>query len=87
MIATPPFLIGACLLFWGWQTGNWIAAGVLALLVETLRRLPLRFDLGTTEHTIKVHRRRVMEKFEADSLADLVRFASDLGIAPVGQVK
>ena len=43
MIATPPFLIGACLLFWGWQTGNWIAAGVLALLVETLRRLPLRF--------------------------------------------
>jgi len=51
MIATPPFLIGACLLFWGWQTGNWIAAGVLALLVETLRRLPLRFDLGTTEHS------------------------------------
>lgn len=51
MIATPPFLIGASLLFWGWQTGNWIAAIVLAVLIEAVRRLPLRFDLGTTEHS------------------------------------
>jgi len=51
MIATPSFLIGASLLFWGWQTGNWIAAIILAVLIETLRRLPLRFDLGTTEHS------------------------------------
>ena len=51
MIAIPPFLIGASLLFWGWQTGNWIAAVVLAVLVEAVRRLPLRFDLGATEHS------------------------------------
>jgi hypothetical protein len=51
MIAIPPFLIGASLLFWGWQTGNWIAAVVLAALVEAVRRLPLRFDLGATEHS------------------------------------
>jgi len=51
MIATPPFLIGASVLFWGWQTGSWIAAVVLAVLIETLRHLPLRFDLGTTEHS------------------------------------
>ncbi len=38
--------------------------------------------LGTAEQTIKVHRGRVMEKLEAESLADLVRMAGMLGIAP-----
>jgi len=38
------------------------------------------FELGTTEKTIKVHRARVMEKMEAESLADLVRMAGRLGI-------
>ncbi|MGH8672942.1 MAG: transglutaminase-like domain-containing protein, partial [Burkholderiales bacterium] len=51
MIATPPFLIGASLLFWGWQTGNWIAAVTLAVLIETVRRLKFRFDLGASEHS------------------------------------
>ena len=37
-------------------------------------------ELGTTEKTIKVHRARVMEKMEADSLADLVRMAGQIGI-------
>ena len=31
-------------------------------------------DLGTVEHTIKVHRARVMEKMKVQSLAELVRF-------------
>ena len=30
-------------------------------------------DLGTGEHTIKVHRARVMQKMGVESLADLVR--------------
>ena len=38
--------------------------------------------LGTSEHTVKVHRGRVMEKLGADSVADLVRLAQQLGIAP-----
>lgn len=36
--------------------------------------------LGITEGTVKVHRRRVMRKMKAASLADLVRMASRLGI-------
>ncbi len=38
--------------------------------------------LGTTEHTIKVHRGRVMEKLAVGSVAELVRFAQQAGIAP-----
>ena len=30
-------------------------------------------DLGTVEHTIKVHRARVMEKMKVQSVAELVR--------------
>jgi FixJ family two-component response regulator len=37
-------------------------------------------DLGTSEHTIKVHRARVMEKMGVVSLADLVRAAERLGL-------
>ncbi len=37
-------------------------------------------ELGVAEHTVKVHRGRVMEKMEAESLADLVRMAVMLGI-------
>jgi len=35
--------------------------------------------LGITEHTVKVHRARVMEKMGVESLADLVRDAERLG--------
>jgi FixJ family two-component response regulator len=38
--------------------------------------------LGTSEQTIKVHRSRVMEKLQVDSVADLVRVAQQLGVAP-----
>jgi len=36
--------------------------------------------LATVEKTIKVHRARIMEKMDAGSLAELVRFAMQLGI-------
>ena len=51
MIAAPPLLIGASLLFWGWQSGNWLAAVALAVLVEALRRVRVRVDLGAAEHS------------------------------------
>lgn len=37
-------------------------------------------DLGTVEKTIKVHRARVMEKMQAQSVAELVRLAEKAGI-------
>ena len=39
-------------------------------------------DLGTVEHTIKVHRGRVMQKMGLASFAELVRAAERLGIKP-----
>jgi FixJ family two-component response regulator len=39
-------------------------------------------DLGVAEITVKVHRAQVMRKMGARSLADLVRMADRLGLAP-----
>ena len=36
--------------------------------------------IGTVEKTVKVHRARVMEKLQVQSLADLVRLAERAGI-------
>ena len=41
------------------------------------------FNLGTSERTIKAHRHAIMQKLEAESVADLVRVSSELHIPPV----
>jgi FixJ family two-component response regulator len=41
----------------------------------------IAFELGVSEKTVKVHRGRVMDKMEAQSLAELARLAERLGIA------
>ena len=53
---------------------------VFERVVKGMLNKQIGFELGTTEKTIKVHRARVMEKMEAESLADLVRMAQRLGI-------
>lgn len=46
---TPPFLLAAGVLFWGWQTDQLIFAVPLALILESSRILPTRFELSTLE--------------------------------------
>jgi FixJ family two-component response regulator len=53
---------------------------VLALVVSGLLNKQVAGRLGTREKTIKVHRRRVMDKMNVGSLAELVRVAHQLGI-------
>jgi FixJ family two-component response regulator len=58
---------------------------VMVLVVRGLLNKQIAFELGTVEKTIKVHRARVMEKMQVDSLADLVRLAEKVGI-PAKQI-
>jgi len=52
---------------------------VMARVVAGQLNKQIAADLGIGEHTVKVHRARVMEKMGVDSLADLVRAAERLG--------
>jgi RNA polymerase sigma factor (sigma-70 family) len=54
---------------------------VLNLLVAGLRNKQIAGELGASERTIKIHRARVMEKMEAESLPDLVLMAQAVGIS------
>ena len=42
----PPFLLGAALLFWGWQTDYLAASAVIAVVLESARWVKPRWDLG-----------------------------------------
>jgi len=54
---------------------------VMALVVAGLLNKQIAGELATSERTIKFHRAHIMEKMEAESLAELVRMAGELGIA------
>ena len=56
---------------------------VLAHVLSGKLNKQIAADLGTIEHTIKVHRARVMQKMQARTLAALVRLAQRAGIEPV----
>jgi FixJ family two-component response regulator len=60
---------------------------VFAHLISGRLNKQVGYDLGISERTTKIHRRQVLEKMEADSIADLVRVAADLGITPAGRVR
>ena len=45
----PSFILGACLIFWGWQTGLLILAVIMALVLEGARFVNLRWDFATSD--------------------------------------
>ena len=53
---------------------------VMALVVTGLLNKQIAGELATSERTIKFHRAHLMEKMKAESVADLVRMAGQLGI-------
>ena len=54
---------------------------VFALLVSGLLNKQIAGELATTERTIKFHRAHVMQKMQAESVADLVKMAQKLGLS------
>jgi len=46
---TPPLLVGAALLFWGWQTGLLIIASIMTLILEGSRLVSLRFAFSSED--------------------------------------
>ena len=48
---------------------------VFKLIITGMLNKQVAFELGTAEKTIKVHRARILEKMQCQSLAQLVRLA------------
>jgi FixJ family two-component response regulator len=55
---------------------------VMALVVSGLLNKQVGGELGISEITVKAHRGKVMQKMKADSLAELVKVAARLRLAP-----
>ena len=55
---------------------------VMALVVAARLNKQVGGELGISEITVKAHRGKVMRKMKADSLADLVKMAAHLRLAP-----
>jgi FixJ family two-component response regulator len=51
----------------------------MTLIVEGRLNKQIAADLGLSENTIKVHRRRIMERMGASSVAELVHMSERLG--------
>jgi len=51
---------------------------VISMVVSGMLNKQIAGQLGTSENTVKVHRRRAMEKMQAKSLPELVRMMEHL---------
>ena len=52
----------------------------MPLVVSGLLNKQIAAEIGASEATVKVHRRQLMRKMGAESVADLVRIAAEMGI-------
>jgi RNA polymerase sigma factor (sigma-70 family) len=52
---------------------------VFEMVIKGMLNKQIAAELGASEQTIKVHRRRVMEKMQVDSVAELVQAAVKVG--------
>lgn len=55
---------------------------IMLLVVAGMLNKQIGLKLGISEITVKAHRGKVMQKMQADSLADLVKTAVRLGLTP-----
>ena len=46
---TPPMLMAAGMLFWGWQTGQFILAVIMALILEGARFVKVRWGFSAAD--------------------------------------
>jgi len=56
---------------------------VMQLVITGMLNKQIAGELGTAEKTVKVHRGRVMQKLDVNSVAELVRLVERAGIAAV----
>jgi transglutaminase-like putative cysteine protease len=48
-MSTPPLILGAALVFWGWQTGLLVVASIMALILEGSRVGKLRWEFSFSD--------------------------------------
>ena len=56
---------------------------IFRYVIAGLLNKQIALKLNIVEHTVKIHRGRIMEKLEVTSVADLVRLAEKAGIRPI----
>src|SRR3974390_1070382 len=47
---TPPLLLGAALIFWGWQTGYLAVGAAMAAVIESPRWIKARWDFADEDY-------------------------------------